>query len=99
MLDEYRELRRVLNEVEDNGTVILSPIHAICLLMLTDCRKSETVMLQWDDIGLVYLGTSHSTRKDRLTLCPITLRVEAVISFISRTKNAWVITGKNPSDC
>jgi len=97
--EEYRALGRVLNEAEDNGTVILSAIHAIRLLMLTGCRKNEIVTLQWDDVDRSTGELRLRDGKTGLRHVLITPPVEAVLSSIPRIENnPWVITGKKPGD-
>ena len=48
--EEYRQLTRVLDEAEADGSVFPTAIPAIRLLILTGCRKNEIVTLRWDDI-------------------------------------------------
>ena len=48
--DEYRQLTRVLDEAQADGSVFPTAIPAIRLLILTGCRKNEIVTLRWDDI-------------------------------------------------
>ena len=48
--DEYRSLGVALREAEADGSLWPPAIAAIRLLMLTGCRKSEILTLQWDDV-------------------------------------------------
>ena len=51
--DEYRELGRVLDEAEADGSVIPTAIQATRILLLTGCRKNEILTLKWDDVDRV----------------------------------------------
>ena len=81
--DEYRELGRVLQEAEADGSVRPSAIAALRLLMLTGCRKNETVQLRWGRRG------NRATREIRLRdtktgprSIPLSSAVEAVLEGI-----------------
>ena len=49
---EFRRLGEVLGEAPTEGGVSVHAVAAIRLLMLTGCRKSEILSLQWTDIDL-----------------------------------------------
>ena len=50
--EEFTRLGRVLAEAETDGPAMPSAVAAIRLLMLTGCRRSEILELQWDDVDL-----------------------------------------------
>ena len=95
--EEYRELGRVLDEAETDGTVFPPAIPALRLLLLTGCRRNEILTLRWDDVD-------HTARELRLRdgktgwrSVPLTPAVEAVLAGIPRVKdNPWVIAGRKP---
>ena len=93
--EEYRALGRVLNEAEDNGTVILSAIHAIRLLMLTGCRKNEILTLKWDEVDLEAGELKLPDFKTGARTIPISLEAARVLEKIPRVEgNPHVIPGK-----
>ena len=50
--EEFRRVGEVLDGMEAEGRLPAHPAAAIRLLMLTGCRRNETVELQWKDVDL-----------------------------------------------
>ena len=97
--EEYRELGRVLDEAEADGSVFPSAIPALRLLLLTGCRKSESVTLKWDDVDRTAGELRLRDGKTGWRGVPLTPAVEHVLASIPRIEgNPWVITGQNPGD-
>ena len=95
--DEYRELGRVLDEAEGDGTVFPPAIPALRLLLLTGCRRNEILTLRWDDVDHAAGELRLRDGKTGWRSVPLTPAVEAVLAGIPRTKdNPWVIAGRKP---
>ncbi len=95
--EEYRELGRVLDEAEADGTVFPPAIPALRLLLLTGCRRNEILTLRWDDVDHTAGELRLRDGKTGWRSVPLTPAVEAVLAGIPRTKgNPWVIAGRKP---
>ena len=95
--EEYCRLGRTLDEVQADGSVMPSAIHAIRLLLLTGCRRNEIVTLRWDDVDRTAGEIRLRDGKTGLRYVPLTPAVRSVLASIPRVKgNPWVITGKKP---
>ena len=95
--EEYRELGRVLDEAEAEGTVFPPAIPALRLLLLTGCRRNEILKLRWDDVDHAAEELRLRDGKTGWRSVPLTPAVEAVLAGIPRTKdNPWVIAGRKP---
>ena len=95
--DEYRELGRVLQEAEADGSVRPSAIAALRLLMLTGCRKNEIVRLRWDDVDRATRQIRLRDTKTGPRTIPLSSAVEAVLEGIPRDGDSpWVIAGRKP---
>ncbi len=95
--EEYRELGRVLDEAEADGTVFPPAIPALRLLLLTGCRRNEVLTLRWDDVDHTAGELRLRDGKTGWRSVPLTPAVKAVLAGIPRTKdNPWVIEGRKP---
>ena len=95
--EEYRELGRVLDEAEGDGTVFPPAIPALRLLLLTGCRRNEILTLRWDDVDHTAGELRLRDGKTGWRSVPLTPAVRAVLAGIPRTKdNPWVIAGRKP---
>ena len=54
--DEYMKLGDALDEAESDGSVCLTAIHAVRLLLLTGYCRDEILTLKWDDVDR-FVGT------------------------------------------
>ena len=96
-VEEYGRLGRVLDEAEADGSVMLSAVAAMRLLLLTGCRKNEIVTLRWDDVDRTAGELRLRDSKTGARRVPLTPAVEWVLAGIPRIAgNPWVITGKKP---
>ena len=80
--DEYRRLGRVLAEAEKDGSENSIAVAAIRLLLLTGCRKTEILSLQWDDVDRVAGELRLKESKAGARRVPLTPAIEAVLSGI-----------------
>ena len=95
--EEYRELGRVLDDAEADGTVFPPAIPALRLLLLTGCRRNEILTLRWDDVDHTAGELRLRDGKTGWRSVPLTPAVEAVLAGIPQTKdNPWVIAGRKP---
>ena len=94
---EFRRLGEVLGEASTEGGVSVHAVAAIRLLMLTGCRKSEILSLQWKDIDLKAgeLGLRESKTGPRAV--PLSPPAAQVLAELPRVPgNPWVIPGQKP---
>ena len=97
--DEYRQLNRVLDEAEADGSVFPTAVPAIRLLLLTGCRKNEIVTLRWDDVDRTAGELRLRDSKTGARRVPLTPAVEWLLERIPRIEgNPWIVTGQNPGD-
>ena len=94
---EFRRLGEVLAEAPVKGGVSVQAVAAIRLLMLTGCRKSEILSLQWKDVDLE--GGELRLRESKtgprtVPLSPPAAKVLAALPRVSG--NPWVIPGQKP---
>ena len=95
--EEYRQLGRVLDGAEADGSVLPSAIAALRLLMLTGCRRNEIVTLRWDDVDRTARELRLRDSKTGARRVALTPAVEAVLDGIPRVAgNPWVIAGRKP---
>ena len=95
--DEYRRLGRVLAEAGKDGSENPVAVAAIRLLLLTGCRKTEILSLQWDDVDRVAGELRLKDTKSGARRVPLTPAIEAVLSGIPRAgDNPWMIAGRRP---
>ena len=97
--DEYRQLTRVLDEAEADGSVFSTAVPAIRLLLLTGCRKNEIVTLRWDDVDRTAGELRLRDSKTGARRVPLTPAVDWLLERIPRIEgNPWIVTGQNPGD-
>ena len=91
---EFRWLGKVLSELEAEDRGIASGVAALRLLMLTGCRRNETLTLRWEE---VVLEEGEMRLRDAkmgarwVALSPAATRVLAALPRLP--DNPWVITG------
>ena len=94
---EYRLLGRALKDAEAEGEIWPPAIAAIRLLMLTGCRRSEILNLQWDDVDRTAGDLRLRDAKTGPRMVPLTEPVLRVLDAIPRQAgNPWVIAGQRP---
>ena len=95
--DEYRSVGAALRKAEADGSLWPPAIAAIRLLMLTGCRKSEILTLQWDDVDRTAGEFRLRDGKRGPRMVPLTTPVLKVLDGIERVEgNPWVIRSKKP---
>ncbi len=95
--EEFRRLGRVLQEAEADGSVWPPAIAALRLLMLTGCRKSESLTLRWDDVDRTAGELRLRDAKAGPRMVPLTAPVLAVLDGIPRIDGTpWVLAGQRP---
>ena len=93
--EEFRRLGRVLQEAD--GSVWPPAIAALRLLMLTGCRKSESLTLRWDDVDRTAGELRLRDAKAGPRMVPLTAPVLAVLDGIPRIDGTpWVLAGQRP---
>ena len=93
---EFTRLGRVLDEAVESGSVPLTAVTAIRLLMLTGCRKSEILTLRWSDVDLDAgeLHLADSKTGPRAVQLPPTA-VELLEALPRRKDRPWVFPGND----
>ncbi len=95
--EEYRRVGAALKEVEAAGSMWPPTIAALRLLMLTGCRMSEILTLQWDDVDRAVGELRLKDSKSGPRMVPLTTPVARVLDGIERIEgNPWVIRGRKP---
>ena len=93
--EEYRSVGAALKAAEAEGWMWPPAIAAIRLLMLTGCRKSEILTLQWDDVDRTAGELRLRDGKRGPRMVPLTTPVLKVLDSIERVEgNPWVIRSK-----
>ena len=94
---EFRRLGEVLGEAPTEGGVSVHAVAAIRLLMLTGCRKSEILSLQWTDIDLEAGELRLRESKTGPRAVPLSPPAAKVLAELPRVPgNPWVIPGQKP---
>ncbi len=94
---EFRRLGEVLGEAATKGGVSVHAVAAIRLLMLTGCRKSEILSLQWTDIDLEAGELRLRESKTGPRAVPLSPPAAKVLAELPRVPgNPWVIPGQKP---
>ena len=95
--EEFARLGRVLAEAETEGGVMPSTVAAIRLLMLTGCRRSEILELQWGDVDLERREIRLRDSKTGPRTVPLNPAAVEVLSDLRRAPdNPWVLAGRQP---
>ena len=95
--EEFTRLGRVLAEAETEGRVMPRTVAAIRLLMLTGCRRSEILELQWDDVDLERRQLRLRDSKTGPRTVPLNPAAVEVLSGLRRVPdNPWVLPGREP---
>ena len=95
--EEFARLGRVLAEAETEGGVMPSTVAAIRLLMLTGCRRSEILELQWGDVDLERREIRLRDSKTGPRTVPLNPAAVEVLSGLRRAPgNPWVLAGRQP---
>ena len=95
--EEFTRLGRVLAEAETDGPAMPSTVAAIRLLMLTGCRRSEIMELQWDDVDLEHRELRLRQTKTGPRTVPLNPAAVQVLAGLRRLPdNPWVLPGRQP---
>jgi integrase len=93
--DEFAALGKVLREVEQDGSETPSAVNAIRLLMLTGCRLSEIMTLQWAHVDLVARELRLPDSKTGSKIVHLGRAAVKVLKSIKKVDdNPYVVTGK-----
>ena len=94
---EYRCLGQALTEAEADGSNWPPAIQAIRLLLLTGCRVSEILNLEWDDVDRTAGVLRLKDAKSGPRMVPLTNPVRRVLDTLPRKQGEpWVILGQKP---
>ncbi|MGH6960313.1 MAG: site-specific integrase, partial [Dongiaceae bacterium] len=94
---EFTALGKVLREVERDGSETQSAVDAIRLLMLTGCRLSEIVTLQWAHVDSKARELRLPDSKTGAKIVHFGKTAADVLERIEKLDdNPHVITGKKP---
>ena len=94
---EFRRLGQVLAEAPVKGGVSVHAVAAIRLLMLTGCRKSEILSLQWKDVDLEARELKLPDSKTGPRAVPLSPPAVKVLEELPRVPGSpWVIPGQKP---
>ena len=92
---EFDRLGRVLAELEAAGTVSTSAAGALRLLMLTGCRRNETVTLKWEHVDLEHDELRLRDAKTGARAVPLSPAAKQVLTALPRRPdNPWVFPGR-----
>ena len=95
---EFRRLGTVLAEAPVKGGVSVHAVAAIRLLMLTGCRKSEILCLQWKDVDLEARELKLPDSKTGPRAVPLSPAAVKVLEELPRVPGSpWVIPGQKPA--
>ena len=93
--EEFRRLGRTLAEAGDLKGVSVHAVAAIRLLLLTGCRKSEILTLQWREVDLEARELNLPDSKTGKRSIPLSPEAVRILSDIPRIDGSpWVIPGK-----
>ena len=97
--DEFDRLGRVLNEMENEGTLSPHVTAVLRLLMLTGCRRNEILTLRWSDVDLdageLRLADTKTGART-VSLSPPAVKVLANLQRVP--DNPWVMPGRKPGE-
>ena len=94
---EFRRLGTVLAQASVSGGVSAPAVAAIRLLMLTGCRKSEILTLQWSAVDLDAGELKLPDSKTGPRAVPLSPPAVRVLEELPRAPgNPWVIPGQKP---
>ncbi len=95
---EFERLGDVLRAAEKRGGASASSIAAIRLLLLTGCRKSEILTLQWEHVDLENGELKLPDTKTGARTIVLPQAAVRVLENIPRIPgNPWVIAGRKPN--
>ena len=94
---EINRVGEVLREMESEGVELASGIAAARLLILTGCRLSEIMTLQWEHINFSGKALRLPDSKTGAKIVHLGQPAIQVLEKIERIEtNPWVIVGTNP---
>lgn len=94
---EFTALGKVLREVERDGSETQSAVDAIRLLMLTGCRLSEIMTLQWAHVDIKARALRLPDSKTGAKIVHFGKMAADVLKGIEKLDdNPYVVTGKKP---
>lgn len=95
--DEYRRVGRALRELEAQGALRARAAAALRLLMITGCRLTEVLTLQWDDVDRKVGELRLRDTKTGARMVVLTPAASRVLSELRRVPGSpWVFTGSAP---
>ena len=96
--EEFERLGKALRDVQSHGLETQSVITALRLLILTGCRLSEILMLEWDHVDL---DTCEIRLPDSKSGAKIVHLGKAAVDILRGTSriggNPYVVVGKKPN--
>jgi integrase len=95
---ELNRVGEVLREMESEGIELASAIAAVRLLILTGCRLSEIMTLQWEHVDIPGKALRLPDSKTGAKVVHLGQPAVEVLEKIERIeKNPWVIVGTKPN--
>ena len=95
--DELAHLGSVLERAEKDGLASAEAVAAIRLLLLTGCRVSEILRLQWEDVDIERRCLKFADSKTGAKRIPLNSAAISVLDGLAR-RSAWVLPGRDPSE-
>jgi integrase len=94
---ELKRVGEVLREMESEGVELASAVAATRLLILTGCRLSEIMTLQWDHVDVPGKALRLPDSKTGAKVVHLGQPAIELLDKIERVeKNPWVIVGTKP---
>src|SRR3954452_797579 len=94
---ELKRVGEVLREMESEGVELASAVAATRLLILTGCRLSEIMTLQWDHVDVPGKALRLPDSKTGAKVVHLGQPAVEVLEKIERIeRNPWVIVGAKP---
>jgi integrase len=95
---ELKRVGEVLREMESEGIELASAVAATRLLILTGCRLSEIMTLQWEHVDVAGKALRLPDSKTGAKVVHLGQPAVEVLEKIERIeKNPWVIVGTKPN--
>ena len=94
---EFERLGAVLREFETARKISKSVAAAICLLMLTGCRRNEILTLRWEHVDLEHDELRLRQAKTGSRAVPLSPAARQVLTSLpQQADNPWVFPGREP---
>ena len=93
--EEYRRVGLSLADLEAERRVTSQAAAALRLLMLTGCRRTEILMLRWDDVDHTFGELRLPDSKTGARMVPLTPTAAAVLAGVVHVPgNPWVFANR-----